>query len=156
MHTNHDVLLKFYAAFSKGNSTEMASFYHVDAIFSDPVFDNLNYAEVIAMWEMLLKRSNGNLLINFSNIESSNEKGSLTWTATYEFSQTKRKVSNKIKANFEFKDGLIHKHSDSFNLWKWSGMALGWKGYILGWTPFFQQKIREKASKSLANYMKKE
>lgn len=156
MHTNHNILLKFYDAFSKGNAYSMASCYHAEVTFSDPAFGKLNYNEVIAMWEMLIKRSNGNLSISFSDIESTKETGALIWIATYEFSQTNRKVINTIQANFEFKEGLIYKHTDTFSLWKWSGMALGWQGYLFGWTPFFQQKIREKAKKSLMNYMKKE
>lgn len=156
MHTNHNVLLKFYDAFSKGNATSMASCYHTKAIFSDPAFGKLNHEEVIAMWEMLLKQSKGNLTITFSDIKSNEKTGTVNWIATYKFNKTNRIVVNEIQANFEFKDSQIIKHTDSFNLWKWSGMALGCKGYMLGWTPFFQQKIRDKARKSLANYLKKE
>ena len=59
---------------------------------------------------------------------------------------------NHISAEFQFKEGLIYKHSDNFNVWKWSQQALGWKGLLLGWTGFFQQKIQEKALYSLKKY----
>jgi hypothetical protein len=156
MLTNQNILLTFYDAFSQGNTTLMASCYHAQATFSDPAFGKLTREEVVAMWEMLLKRSNGNLSITYSIIKSTEKTGVVKWTATYSFSQTNRQVVNEITAQFEFKEGLIWKHTDNFNLWKWSGMALGWKGYLLGWTPFFQEKIKEKAKKSLANYLKKE
>ena len=153
MNSNHKTLVRFYEAFRQENAAVMASCYHAEASFSDPVFGNLNHHEVISMWEMLLKRSKGNLLIEFEDIEATEIYGKAKWIATYEFSQTKRKVINTIQANFEFKEGLIFKHTDTFNLWKWSGMALGWKGYLLGWTPFFKAKIREKARKSLATFI---
>ncbi len=71
---------------------------------------------------------------------------------TLHFLQTNQKVVNHIAAEFEFKDGLIYKHTDNFNVWKWSQQAMGWKGYLLGWTGFFQKKIQEKALYSLKKY----
>ena len=155
MNSNPNILSSFYEAFLQGNAALMASCYHPEATFSDPAFGKLNYEEVIAMWELLLQRSKGNLSIKYSVLAFTEEKGSVKWIATYPFSQTNRQVVNEITAHFELKEGLIWKHTDNFNLWKWSGMAMGWKGYFLGWTPFFQQKIREKARKSLFNYINK-
>ncbi len=155
MHTTHNLLLKFYDSFSKANAQSMAECYHPEATFKDPAFGTLNQQEVTAMWQMLVERSKGNLTIEFSNVSCTDYSGSVDWVATYDFSQTNRKVINFIQAKFEFKDGLIIKHTDTFNLWKWSGMALGWKGYLLGWTPFMQNKIRSQAKTSLKNYMKR-
>lgn len=152
MTTNHNLLLKFYDAFSKGDGETMASCYHPEAEFSDPAFGKLSQQEVVAMWQMLLKNSKGKLKIEFTNVNTYENKGSLLWTAHYTFSKTNRKVVNKIQANFEFKDHLIYRHHDQFNLWKWSGMALGWKGYVLGWTPFMQKAIQKQALTALQKY----
>lgn len=152
MTTNHNLLLKFYDAFSKGDAQTMASCYHPEATFSDPAFGQLSQLEVIAMWQMLLKNSKGKLKIEFTNVNTYENKGSLVWTAYYTFSKTNRKVVNKIQAHFEFKDHLIYRHHDQFNLWKWSGMALGWKGYVLGWTPFMQKAIQKQARTALQKY----
>jgi hypothetical protein len=43
-------------------------------------------------------------------------------------------------------------HTDSFDLWKWSGQALGFKGKFLGWAPFVHKAIRQQAAKGLAQF----
>jgi limonene-1,2-epoxide hydrolase len=155
MILNRQTIKKFYSAFQQLDAAAMATFYHPEATFEDPVFGKLNYDEVIAMWHMLIERSKGNLQIEFSDIITSEEKGSAEWIATYTFSATNRVVRNVIQAEFEFKNGLIYKHKDTFDLWKWSRMALGWKGVLLGWSFIVKSKIRRQAKKSLSNYMKR-
>jgi hypothetical protein len=53
-------------------------------------------------------------------------------------------VINRIRAEFFFKDGLIMKHTDDFDIWK-SKQALGIPGHLLGWTGYMQKKINENA-----------
>lgn len=152
---NKDIITNFYTAFSNGNAEEMTKFYHPDATFEDPAFGKLSKNEVVAMWKMLIERSKGNLKIEFQDVVSNENSGAATWIATYVFSQTNRKVVNVIDAKFEFKDGLIIKHTDHFDIYKWSKQALGWKGFLLGWTNFMQNKIQQNAKKSLQNYLQK-
>ena len=153
---NSLLIQKFYTAFANSNEDEMASCYHKEVIFEDPAFGKLNQKEVISMWKMLLERSKGNLRIEFSDVVTNEISGSAIWIATYIFTQTNRKVVNIIDAKFEFKDGLILKHNDHFNFYKWTKQALGLKGYLLGWTHFMQRKVRQNAKKSLQNYMQKQ
>lgn len=155
MNTSHNLILKFYDSFSKHDAETMASCYHPDATFHDPAFGTLNREEVCSMWKMLIERSNGNLIIEFSVDKAKQKKGQAKWIAHYTFSQTNRKVKNVVEAKFKFKDGLIISHTDSFNFWLWSGMALGWKGYLLGWTPLLKKKVRQQATLSLQKYMSK-
>jgi ketosteroid isomerase-like protein len=152
---NNDIITKFYTAFSNSDAKAMADCYHHEATFEDPAFGKLNHEEVVSMWTMLLERSKGNLKIEFKDVISSENSGSATWIATYVFSQTNRKVVNIIDAKFEFKEGLIVKHRDHFDIYKWSKQALGWKGFLLGRTAFMQNKIQQNAKKSLQNYMQK-
>mgnify|MGYP006181916391 FL=1 len=142
MISNRQTIEKFYSAFQQLDAATMASLYHPEATFKDPVFGPLNRDEVVAMWLMLIERSNGNLQIEFSDILTSEEKGSAQWIATYIFSATNRRVRNVIQAQFEFKNGLIYKHTDTFDLWKWTRMALGGKGVVLGWSSIVKNKIR--------------
>lgn len=152
---NKDIITQFYTAFANGNAEEMTKYYHQNATFEDPAFGKLNQKEVVSMWKMLIERSKGNLKIEFATVFANENSGSATWIATYLFSQTNRNVINVIDAEFEFKDGLILKHIDHFDLYKWSKQALGWKGFLLGWTSFMQNKIQQNARKSLQNYMLK-
>jgi len=62
-------------------------------------------------------------------------------------------VHNVIDAVFEFKDGKIIKHTDSFDLWTWESQALGLSGAVFGWLPPMKHAVRAKASKRLQNYM---
>lgn len=152
MTTNEDTIIKFYTAFSNGNAAQMCECYHPDVTFRDPVFGLLKGENVCKMWKMLLEKSNGNIQIEFSEVKADEHKGSVRWIATYNFSKTNRKVVNSVIAHFQFQDGLIIKHTDDFDIWKWSKQALGWKGMLLGWTGFMQKRIHNQALNSLLNY----
>jgi ketosteroid isomerase-like protein len=149
---NEDVIHSFYSAFQRKDYRTMQSLYHEEAVFSDPVFRNLNAGEVRAMWEMLLKASS-DLRVEFTNIVVNDESGSCHWVAWYTFSKTGRKVHNVIDASFTFRDGRILTHRDSFDLWRWSAMALGPSGLLLGWTPLLRNKIRKLAAGNLTRFM---
>jgi len=146
------IIDQFYTAFQKKDWQSMQALYHDDAIFSDPVFQNLNSKEVKAMWHMLLTASK-DLELTFSNVSGDENNGSCRWDAFYSFSRTGRKVHNIITANFVFKEGMIASHLDSFDLWKWSGMALGWSGKLLGWSPLLKNKIQGMARKNLSKFI---
>ncbi len=152
MNTNEQLIEEFYAAFASHNADTMASCYHKDIVFQDPVFGVLKGKDVSDMWHMLIERSRGNLEIQFSEITSEHNNGSANWVAKYTFSSTNREVVNEIHARFEFRDGLIFRHTDYFKIWRWSRQAMGLKGFLLGWTGFFQNKVRQLALQSLRKY----
>lgn len=126
--------------------------YHDDVVFSDPVFKYLQAEEAKAMWHMLVTAGK-DLEIKFSKVKANDRKGSCHWEAFYTFSRTGRKVHNIIDAKFEFKDGKIYAHLDSFNLWRWSSMALGIGGVLLGWSPFIKGRVRSLARHNLKKFM---
>ena len=148
-----EIIIKFYKDFQGLNFRGMQEAYHPDAEFSDPAFGTLSSKEVKAMWEMLLNRST-DLKISFSKVQSSGDGGKCHWEAWYTFSKTGRLVHNIIDAVFEFKDGMIYRHHDSFDFWRWSRQALGTNGLVLGWTPWLQNKVRNSARKSLMAFIK--
>ena len=145
---------KFYSAFANCDVETMTSCYHEDIEFEDPAFGKLRGVRACNMWRMLCAAQQGkkDFRVEVSNIKADDQKGTAHWEAHYTFSQTGRKVYNKIDATFEFKDGKIIKHVDRFNLHKWSNQALGLKGTILGWTSFFKKKLRLQTAKSLARF----
>lgn len=130
----------------------MQACYHQDVKFSDPVFQNLTGNEARAMWHMLIAAST-DLEIKFSEAEATEKNGSCKWDAFYSFSKTGNKVHNVISATFEFENNLIINHRDTFDLWRWSKMALGLPGALLGWSPFIKQKIRKTAIRNLAKFI---
>ena len=66
---------------------------------------------------------------------------------------TGRPVHNVIDSRFTFRDGKIATHADTFDLWRWSRMALGLKGALLGWTPFVQKAIRSEARRGFDGWL---
>ncbi|NML22173.1 nuclear transport factor 2 family protein [Pseudoflavitalea sp. G-6-1-2] len=157
MQRYEQLIENFYAALNRRDYRTMAECYHPDVIFYDPVFENLNFEEVKAMWEMLCKRAT-DLRVTVSNLDSEKlnedeEYGSCRWVAEYTFTGTGRKVINVVEADFRFRDGLFIEHMDSFDLYKWSKQALGLPGLLLGWSGFIQNPIRKKAKKSLRQFM---
>lgn len=152
MTSNEENIHKFYSAFSKSDTNTMFKLYAPDVRFMDPIFGSLTGSDVFSMWSMLFDKSKGQMHIEVADIKADEFMGSAKWTATYQYSATNRKVVNVVNANFQFKDGLIIKHTDEFDIWKWSRQALGLTGTLLGWTGFMQQKIQEKALLSLQNF----
>lgn len=133
----------------------MASLYHPDARFRDPVFDLPDGAAAGDMWRMLVKNGK-DLRIAFGEVNAEGDHGSARWEAWYTFSKTGRKVHNVIAAKFEFKDGLIYRHTDHFDFWRWSRQALGWTGWLLGWSGFLQNKVRATARKGWMQFRQKQ
>ncbi len=101
MTTNEQTIQKFYKAFQNNDYKTMQGCYGDNATFTDPVFTNLNAAEVRAMWEMFCIKSK-EMKIEFSNITADETKGKAEWIATYVFSSTGKKVVNRITAHFVF------------------------------------------------------
>jgi hypothetical protein len=152
-----DLLTTFYSSFSQLDADKMISCYHDDIIFEDPAFGVLEGERAKAMWQMLCESQKGkDFKVSFSNIEANEKKGSAHWEAFYIFSKTGRKVHNKIDARFEFKDGLIIKHTDRFNLHKWARQAMGFKGLVIGRTGYFKSKLRAQTNYLLDSYIKKQ
>lgn len=155
MNPNEQLIHKFYTAFANADAKTMCECYHTDIQFQDPVFGILKGDDARQMWKMLIEKSQGNIKIEFSDIKADEISGTAKWVATYNFSKTNRKVVNVIYAQFKFKDGLIIRHTDNFDIWKWSKQALGFKGFLLGWTGFMQNQIQKQALASLLNYNKR-
>jgi ketosteroid isomerase-like protein len=153
---NEEIIRKFYESFAKNNADGMIACYHDEIEFSDPAFGLLKGADAKNMWKMLVERAKGNIKIEFKNVVVDEKKGSADWTADYLFSKTGRQVFNEIHAEFEFKDGKIFRHHDTFDLWKWSKQALGIRGLLLGWSSLIQNKIRQNAKESLRGYSEKQ
>lgn len=147
-----ELITRFYTAFQRRDAAAMGACYAPDVRFSDPVFTDLRGDQARAMWAMLCARGK-DLRLAFTGVTASGAEGAAHWEAWYTFSATGRKVHNIIDARFTFRDGLIATHTDSFDLHRWAGQALGLKGALLGWTPFVQHAIRTQAMRSLDGWM---
>ena len=153
MQTNAEVINRFYTAFQQKDYNGMNACYSDDIVFSDPAFGLLRGEEAKFMWEMLCKNAK-DFSLTFSDIELLDEEyATCKWTATYTFSQTGRKVVNRIKAFMKLKDGKIIEHSDAFPLSKWAAQALGWKGQFFGWMGWMKRAIQKKARKNLVAFI---
>ncbi|RZJ68319.1 MAG: nuclear transport factor 2 family protein [Flavobacterium sp.] len=152
MNPHEQLIEEFYAAFAEHEAETMASCYHPEVTFSDPVFGKLHGKDAADMWRMLISRSKGNLVIEFSRISADNEKGSAKWVASYDFSKTNRKIVNHIEAKFTFKDGLIFTHDDHFDFYKWNRQAFGLTGWLLGNTSFLKDKVKRQALAALRKW----
>ncbi len=152
---NEQLIRQFYESFARADADAMTACYADEIEFSDPAFGSLKGADAKNMWRMLVERGKGEIKIEYKNVSADDAKGSADWTADYVFSKTGRKVFNEIHAEFEFKDGKIVRHDDTFDIWKWSRQALGISGFLLGWSSFLQNKIRQNARESLRAYSEK-
>ncbi len=143
----------FYAAFKNQDAEAMVACYHKDIRFEDPAFGVLEGDRASNMWRMLLAPAEGkDFTVTYSDIAFDEPKGTAHWEAKYTFSQTGRKVHNKIDAQFNFKDGKIITHKDSFDLHNWASQAMGFKGRLLGGTGFFKRKLQTQTNKLLEKF----
>jgi hypothetical protein len=152
MHPNEKLIETLYTSFQNLDAGAMVRCYHPGAHFSDPVFPLLAEREVGRMWEMLCSQAK-DFELTFADVQADDRTGKAHWEARYKFSATGRLVHNKIDAEFEFQDGKIIKHTDRFDFWKWSRMALGPVGLLLGWTPLLRHKVRNQARERLEKFM---
>lgn len=154
MHPNAALIQRFYTAFQAGDAAGMRACYHPEIIFTDPAFGTLYEDEAGAMWAMLLSRAK-DLRVTAGDIAADRQQGRAHWEARYTFGQTGRPVHNIIEATFEFRDGLIVRHRDDFDFWRWARQALGPVGLLLGWAPMVQARVRAQARAGLAAFMEK-
>jgi hypothetical protein len=155
MHPNEGLIGRFYTAFQARDAAGMSACYHPEVVFSDPVFGRLEGARASAMWHMLCGRAT-DLAITFDHVRADAESGAAHWEALYSFGPGRRRVHNVIEAAFGFRDGLIARHADTFDLWRWMRMALGPAGVALGWTPMLQARVRNEARRGLDAFVAKQ
>ena len=150
---NETTINLFYEAFARRDAEAMAACYAPDVHFSDEVFPDLHGDEASSMWRMLCE-GGSDLRLEHSNVAADASTGSAHWDAYYTFTATGRKVHNSIDASFSFRDdGLIVRHVDSFDFWRWSRQALGPIGLVLGWSPIVRNKVRGQAAERLREFM---
>jgi ketosteroid isomerase-like protein len=154
MHPHGSLINRFYEAFSRRDVQAMIACYHPEIAFSDPVFPELHGDHARAMWQMLCERGK-DLRIEFNQVDADERQGRAHWEAWYTFTATGRRVHNRIDARFDFRDGRISRHSDSFSFWRWASQALGPIGIVSGWAPMVQNKVRRQAAANLERYMEK-
>ncbi|WP_048438390.1 nuclear transport factor 2 family protein [Caenimonas sp. SL110] len=158
MHPNQQTIETFYGAFARLDAKTMAGCYADDVTFDDEVFSLKGKREVAAMWRMLCEATQARgadvWKLSFRDVKADADTGSAHWDAHYRFSATGRIVDNAIDAKFRFNPaGLIVRHEDSFDFWKWSRQALGAPGVLLGWTPVIRGKVRAQAAGNLQKFL---
>jgi len=153
--TNAARIRDFYAAFARKDGAAMAAMYAPDARFSDPVFPDLDARQVGGMWRMFCSGPDTDLRVEASGVTGDERGGRAHWDAHYSFGPGKRPVLNRIDAAFELRDGMIVRHVDVFDFWRWSRMALGASGALLGWTPIVRNAVRKQARARLEAFLAK-
>ena len=153
MNQQTEILNKFFSSFQKKDYKCMIDCYHPEIHFKDEVF-NLKGQKAKAMWHVLCE-SGKDLEISFRDIKVRENSGCAIWEADYTFSRSNRKVHNKIKSYFEFIDGKIINHIDSFNFWKWSSQSLGTVGLLFGWSSYLRKKVSKSANNALNRFIEK-
>lgn len=144
---SEDVIRRFYDAFAARDGEAMARCYSDAVVFSDPAFPHLVGEQARDMWRMLTQRAK-----DFSLTYEITGPGRVHWEARYLFSATGRRVHNVIDATVEVEGGLIVKHTDAFDFWRWSRQALGAPGVLLGWSSFLQRQVQGKAAQGLEQF----
>jgi hypothetical protein len=151
---SRETIERFYKAFAGLDAKTMAHCYAQDAMFHDEVFDLRGRTHIGGMWAMLcanIKRQGRNdWKLQVRDITDR----SAHWEATYRFSATGNLVHNVIDAEFEFdSNGLIKRHRDRFDFWRWSRQALGVRGWLLGWSGLLRRKVQRTATRRLAKHL---
>lgn len=146
----------FYAAFARLDSDAMTACYAEEARFDDEAFSLTGRRQIGGMWAMLCSATRAKGLAQWQLQASDITERTAHWQAHYLFSATGRVVHNRIDAEFEFDArGLITRHRDRFDFWRWSRQALGLPGWLLGWTPFLRRKVRAQAAANLKRFLER-
>ncbi len=110
-HPNAELIERFYQAFQRLDGEAMAACYAPQATFHDPAFGELRGREVGDMWRLLTSRAR-DFRLDYANVRADENEGRAQWVAHYLFTQTGRRVENRIEARFRFAGGLIVEHRD--------------------------------------------
>ena len=141
----------FYTAFNALDAEAMAACYHPDIRFEDPAFGVLEGPHAANMWRMLCQSQQGKAFaVTHRDVQVDGQSGSARWEAHYHYGA--RPVHNRIAAQFEFADGKIIRHTDTFDLYRWARQALGPTGWLIGWTPFFRRRLQAQARARLTRW----
>jgi hypothetical protein len=105
------------------------------------------------MWRMLCARAS-DLALAHRVVDADDARVRARWEARYTFSATGRPVHNVIDATFELRDGLIARHVDAFDFWRWARQALGARGVLFGWAPPVRSALRAQAAKGLDAFVR--
>ncbi len=119
MNSSEKTINQLYTSIANGDIKKINECYSPITKFHDPIFGTLNNNEVPKMWEMLITKSKGKLEIEYNIIKTDNRTASVQWTAIYTFGKKQREIKNVIHSQFQFKEGLIIKQKDDFNIWTW-------------------------------------
>ncbi len=145
---------RLYAAFERLDADAMTGCYAPDARFDDEAFSLRGREQIGAMWAMLCDAVTAKGRDVWRLEVSAITERTAHWEPTYRFSATGRMVHNVIDAEFEFDAaGLITRHRDRFDFWRWARQALGAPGLLLGWTPLLRAKVRAQAAKNLERFI---
>ncbi len=131
----------------------MAACYAPDAHFTDPVFD-LHGAQVGAMWAMLCERGK-DLTLDWRDVRADDNDGQRALGAHVHVLRERPSGAQPHRLGVHVQRGRIVRHVDTFDLWRWSRMALGAKGVLLGWTPLVRSAIRAQAKRGLDAWMER-
>lgn len=148
-----------YAAFARLDGAAMQACYAEDARFDDEAFSLRGRREIGGMWRMLCEATAArpDARAHWRLEVSAITERTAHWEAHYLFSATGRAVHNIIDAEFEFDaQGLIQRHRDRFDFWRWSRQALGTPGLLLGWTPMLRHKVRATAAGNLRKFLERD
>lgn len=152
---NSKLIETFYESFQKRDFKGMNQCYHREVLFYDPVFGQMNYQEVCAMWHMLTQGAK-KFELTYRMVEADSHFGSVEWHAEYTYKGIMGRINfvqNQVKAKFEFKDNLIYRHTDEFDFEKWIQMALNPWGKFFCKNTFFQSQIQKKARMKLKAFI---
>ena len=153
---SRDTITRFYAAFAALDSAAMQACYAADAQFDDEAFSLRGREQIGGMWRMLCDAVRARGRADWKLDLGAVTERSAHWEATYRFSATGRLVHNVIDAEFEFDEvGLITRHRDRFDFWRWSRQALGAPGVLLGWSRWLRSKVRAQAAVNLKRFLAK-
>ena len=145
---------RLYAAFAALDSAAMQACYAEGATFDDEAFSLRGREQIGGMWRMLCEAVRAKGMAQWKLELSAVTDRSAHWEPTYLFTATGRLVHNVIDAEFEFDAaGLITRHRDRFDFWRWARQALGVPGLLLGWTPFLRAKVRAQAAVNLKRFL---
>jgi hypothetical protein len=147
---------RFYGAFARLDGATMEACYAENARFDDEAFSLQGRRQIGGMWRMLCSATQAQGLAHWNLVASDISDRSAHWEADYLFPATGRLVHNRVDAEFEFDaDGLIVRHRDRFDFWRWARQALGLPGLLLGWTPFLRAKVRSQAAARLQRFLER-
>jgi ketosteroid isomerase-like protein len=129
MNSHEELLQRLFQCLNAHDHEGVAACYQEQATFRDIAFTLKGRKQIHAMWAMIClpddKGTPSDIVATVEELTADGSGGRAVVVDDYTFRSTKKRVHNRVRSTFEFRDGLILRQIDQCSAVDWARQAFG-------------------------------